>query len=409
MRKKKIDREPGDHRLGARMRELRRQYKRVSQEDVAGLMGIKPATLGEFENGVRMPSLHRLRQFCQAVALLPSDARDLFQLAMNVTIGDLLDFGEIMQRHKSPIITPYRGWGWRTIFSLQQSPDRREGWPVSQVVLAYDGTNPFVMPAKYADAYQEFFDKFYAEKRFFDDGKKFMLELNPTSFSDTPTLSLLTRSCRYSEAYFCRDHIAKDPMERGALITQLVQGSLKADFPHTLHLQMIVATSDDKILLTERSPKLTYYPGVWSCTVEENLMEKDFEDGPRCTLLKLTRRLFHEELSLDESAYSTDALRLLSVLLESDVLNIGLCGYTKLRIDSKTLDRVLREIPPEDIEFTKWEFLDLSRDELLRELLQPPRNYHPSGGYRLLLTFLKQFDIPTQAEIALIEAAEIAL
>ena len=137
---------------------------------------------------------------------------------------------------------------------------------------------------------------------------------------------------------------------------------------------------------------------MWSCSVEENLAPKDLEDGPDATVLNLFRRTLWEELGLDKNAYDDDTLRLLSVFLESELLNPALCGYAKLNLDSTTLDRILKG-PATDIEFVEWDFLDWSRERLLGELRSPKYLYHPTTGYRLLCMLLHQIGyVPKQSE-----------
>ena len=308
-------------------------------------------------------------------------------------------FEDFIQRHKSPTIAPFPGCGFGDSLEIQPSPNLREGWQMSQVELYNDDLDPFVLPTEYQEPFKSYYATNYDRKRFVDDGEKFMLAINPISFEEAPTLQLRTRPTQYSKQHSYREVIAKDPAKQKALIKDLVTGSLKAGFANSCSLHMIVVTKDRKILLTERSQKVGVYPGSWSCSVEEDLQRRDINEGPKSAVLVWGRRLLYEELKLEADAYHTDNLRLLSVFLESEGLNISFCAHAEIKLDSRELDSIL-QVRRGDIEFSDWAFLDLDRIELLREMVHPVRRtYHPSSGYRILMTFLKQFGEPTESEI----------
>lgn len=90
-------------------------------------------------------------------------------------------FATILQRHKSRAITPFNGLSWDDDLSLQTCPELHRGWVASEIKVQHDTTR-FSMPEKYKQAYKEYFNKFHEEKRFFNDGIKFMLTRNPASF-----------------------------------------------------------------------------------------------------------------------------------------------------------------------------------------------------------------------------------
>ena len=305
----------------------------------------------------------------------------------------------LIERAKSPVIAPYIGTGWGDELSLQDCPDVREGWPMAQVQLKREQVNAFELPAKYGPAYQDYFARHFEEKRFRDDGEKFMLTRNPTAFSDGPSLVLTVQPTKYSHVQYYRDNVAALWVERSTLIDDFVKGTLRAGFPHSFCMHMVVVTSDTKVLLTRRSPKVGYCPGTWSASVEEQLAASDFEADDAQIVLRWGRRLLHEELGLEPATYHTDNLRILSLFVEADILNTALCAIAELNIDSKSLDAIIRTHPRADYEFTEWIYLPLERKAILSELFLPSRNYHPSSGYRLLQTFFKNFGMPQDEEI----------
>ena len=115
-------------------------------------------------------------------------------------------------------------------------------------------------------------------------------------------------------------------------------------------------------------------------------------------ILNLGKRILKEEVSLDDTAYDADDLRLLSVALESDTLTRVICGYAKLHFNQAQLHEWL-DSPKVDKEFTDWAFLDLSREALLAEARRrTSRSYHPTAGYRMMLMFMHRFGgMPTQS------------
>lgn len=304
-----------------------------------------------------------------------------------------------LQRHKSPLVAPYSGLSWGDELSLQDAPEIREGWSLESVGLQYDATKPFSLPTEYRTSYRQYFSENYGTKKFNDDGEKLMISENPRSFSDAPTLDLTVRSCRYSEVCFYRDHVAHILGKKKVIIEGLLRGTMNVDFAHGLCLHTIISTADHKLLLTKRSNKVEFYPGTWSCSVEETLSKKDFLAGGSSPMVNWVKRLLHEELSLSEIHYRTDRIRVLSVFLETDSLNVSLCALTPLEIESDLLSTRLQSHPRTDYEFTDWVYLDFDRQGILREIASPTRNYHPSTPYRFLWAFVKRFGLPADSDL----------
>lgn len=296
-----------------------------------------------------------------------------------------------IEHNKSPLITAYPGLGWGDDLTLQICPTLRDGWPLSKVEIHHDDSKWFQLPKRYRTPYKSYFTENYDSLGFYEDGEKFMLMRNPIAFSDAPTLKLRTIRCRYSQTCYYNDNITTIAARLNPLIHELVKGSLDVKFPHTLCMHMIVVTNDNKILITKRSPKVYWNPKTWSCSIEEQLARSDFENGPKMALQKWSIRMLDEELGVDKEAYNTDNLRLLSVFLETDCLGISLCVYAELNINSATLDSIIKGHPRTDDEFTEWTFLDFKPAVLLKELIRPTREYHPSTDYRMLMALLKQF------------------
>jgi DNA-binding winged helix-turn-helix (wHTH) protein len=312
-----------------------------------------------------------------------------------------LGFAHLATLSRAPAIKELPGFGWGTALSLQDAPDYA-GWQISAVELQWE-RQPFQLDQQLHDRYQQYFKEFYMKKRFNEDNDKFMLIENPIAFSDAPSLVLNVKPCKYSEVQFYRDNIATSS-RRDALIEELVIGSLRADFPHSLCMHAVIITADHKLLRTRRSPKVAYYAGAWSCSVEENLAASDLKADEKSRILALGMRLLDEELHLTEQASTPEKMWLLSVFLESDILNISLCSEITLTLSSSELDTALRGFRRKDTEFTQWDYLELEKDVLLREIIHPNLEYHPTSQYRLVQVLLKHFGTPSQADIAKIQS-----
>ncbi len=91
---------------------------------------------------------------------------------------------------------------------------------------------------------------------------------------------------------------------------------------------------------------MDYFPNTWSCSIEEQLDLEDIKAGSDKIVLHWGARALSEELSLGLESYNSDNFRVLSVILESDILNIALCAMVTLDISSAMLDKILRGVPP---------------------------------------------------------------
>jgi pyrimidine deaminase RibD-like protein len=307
----------------------------------------------------------------------------------------------LVQRHKGRYVSRYNLLAWGDAVSVLDSPRLRDGgWPASVVRLEHREDAPFVMPQAHHARYSQYREQNYQVKRFYDDGEKFVLARNPTAFTDSDTLTLETRATRYSELMYYRDQVATDAFEKDRLIEDFLSGSLDCGFAHGFNLQLVVATSDDRVLLTKRSPKVAFFPNSWSCSLEETLSASDVAQGPEATVRTWFARALEEELGVSGAAYHVDNLRVLSVFLESDFLNLNLCGYATLDAPWVELDRIIKAHPRPDTEFVAWRDVALDQGALLEELVHPQELQHPTTGYRLLMSILKNFGAPTMKELA---------
>jgi len=116
-------------------------------------------------------------------------------------------------------------------------------------------------------------------------------------------------------------------------------------------------------------------------------------------VLHWSQRALREELGLQAGTFDPKNIRILSVFLESDILNISLCCWVQLKIDSNTLAAILRMIPHSDDELTAWSFIDCSESELIPEILwgRGVTSYHPTSQFRMLMALMKIKGLPKNA------------
>jgi len=307
----------------------------------------------------------------------------------------------ILERLKHPSLAKYNAIGVDNAVTLALCSEPDRGWMLSesQVDIRHD-TSQFEFPVGVREAYTEYKNEHYHEKKFMDDRNVIMLTQNPRAFTDTPTLVLNTKEARFSQVLFFRERMLhEDRGLLGRIIDDVVTGRPNITFPHAVSMHAVVVTQDEYILITKRSPKTEWYGDHWSCSIEESFSRKDLEEGRRGidALRHWVTRALREELGLDEKSYVMENVRILSVFLESDVsrvasvLNICLCVHVPLDIDHQELSRILKVLPRRDYEFTEFDFLD--HDELVKELTHATgtRPYHPTSRYRMLLALIRKY------------------
>lgn len=301
-------------------------------------------------------------------------------------------FARLLQQQRSSIITPFDSLGLGDSLSLQTCPELNRGWKMSEVLLFHDTTR-FTLPQQYQGLYENFFRANFDNNRFFDDRPKLSLARNPIAFSDSPTLALYTQEALYSQVRFFQKNVAVIGSERDDAIRKLIDGEVT--FPNSISMHMVVVTKDKKVLRTKRSEKVDFYPGTLSVSIEEQNDMRDLDAGVTGTILRWGKRALLEELGLGDDTYNDENLRILSVFLESDILNIALCAHVQLDITSTELDTTLHGIPRRDYEFPEWDFIE--QDKLIDEVFQPIRSYHPTSRYRMLMAMIRHSNEPQMA------------
>jgi len=301
-------------------------------------------------------------------------------------------FAKLLEKLQDSAFCRYNTICLQQALTLQNCPLLDAGWRMSDIKINHHKTM-FSMPKDIQLEYASYFKAHAKEERFIHDENKVMLIKNPTAFSDAMSLTLETRETKYSVAKFYWNRVASNSHKRDEYVETAINQGIIA-FAHILCLHLVVVTSDNKVLLTKRSAKVGFYPGKWSCSIEEQMQPQDMSPGNRDAVLRWGRRALKEELGLDNDdeliTYRDEELKILSVFIEGEGMGVSLCGYVKLDIDKVTLDALIRNYPRGDYEFTEWTFVNFS--ELLDETFIPEKfHYHPTSRYRMLMALLHNY------------------
>jgi hypothetical protein len=168
--------------------------------------------------------------------------------------------------------------------------------------------------------------------------------------------------------------------------------SEQIEFPNAFCLHLIIVTADGRLLLTKRSDRLRYNPGVWSLSVEEQMSEQDITHQPRRIMREWAGRLLDEELGLPPDDVAETDIRILSVFIEADILNCSLAAVAYLPLRSSDLETVLYAGMMKDGEIV--DFVLVPEADLIQELKRPSREYHTSSQYRMLLFLASRSSFP---------------
>lgn len=340
------------------------------------------AVKGTFDSSARDNNL--LSWVALAVAiLLPLISQRITKF--NRTRQRTTVFSRILAKYRSPKLATHSGLAWGEAISLQTAPNIFQGWRHDEITFDHRSQH-YEFSDSAAEEFKDYYSKNFERLRFKDDGVKVWLTKNPTAFIDSPSLVLETQLTKYSQCKFKEEILTPNETWKEQQVTASIDGTIS--FPHSLCMHAIICTADDKVLLTKRSKKVSYYPGAWSCSLEEQITPDDLF-GKDSVVLSWARRMLDEELGLQPNELNPDNLRVMSVFLESDIMNISLCAHISLNLDSEELNHRLRLLPRKDNEFSEWQFM--THRELIDELRSPTNTHHASTGYRIVFALIKRF------------------
>jgi len=183
---------------------------------------------------------------------------------------------------------------------------------------------------------------------------------------------------------------------RKQLVNQILRLG-RYSVPGVAVVHTLVTTSDNILVLCQRSPHAGYHPSVWSLSFEEQVNQKDLVFG-NAALSAASIRGFQEEFASGYGMIPDDA-SVLGVFLEYGILNIGFCVHIKASLS-------LAEIKSnwETRARDKWEAVKVVGEpftldnviKLLRlnhygETREQANRFHPTSKYRLMLAAISEF------------------
>jgi len=284
--------------------------------------------------------------------------------------------GGMLKRYTVEPLKQYDAISIDSVLTLQSCPNLNQGWALDEIAWEHQPTIFISSDEQTVGAYGE------------DDNLKVMLINNPSAFTDTTRLNIKTQMTLFSYIRRYQEQIKCNLDLREKLIEDLIRKGI-ISFPHSLCVHIIIVTQDDKVLFTKRSPKTAYYPGRWSCSIEEQINVADLKDDP---IEACVKRALEEELGLDNTFYAKGCIRVLSVFLEADIMNIAFCVIVYLNIQAQGLDDIIKSMPRADYEFIESDYLDFRKlpKAIIKEFEQFTP-YHPTTRYRMLMAFINRY------------------
>lgn len=278
---------------------------------------------------------------------------------------------------------------WGSQICLVTCPDLPRGWPIADVGLDAPTFHLETPPATRAER-DALIDSLKADPKTRDRVKKdnpekLSLARVPTVYSDSPGIRLALQTTTYYDVLYTKEVVAARPVDSMRYLKAAVRSRL-VTFPHSLCLHLAVVTRDHYLLVTRRSQDVEWFPGAWSCSIEEQAKREDLAAG---TALRWGTRALEEELAVTSKQFEPMNFRVFALFLEAPVLNIAVAAVAQLGITRAELQGILERKPRTDYEFDKWVFFDWNR--VIRELKAPSRAFHPSSGLRMFYAALQEF------------------
>jgi len=243
----------------------------------------------------------------------------------------------------------------------------------------------WALPAAFRARHEEFIKGFVADGK--QDSAMVRLIESPSPFSDDPKLQLRTGTVSFSDVRYFREEMLRRESIAG-MVNETVDSHL-ITFPSGMTAQIVIVTTDDKVLLTQRSATVFWFPSRWSLSIEENMKTDDVSEGGNSVgaVRTLICRAVREELSLQDGAdYRIDDARVLSCFVETheQVLAAHLCIVVRLRLTQDDLDARIALADRTDDEFRRWIFA--SPRQLLPYVAGPrDERLHPTTRYRMVM------------------------
>jgi hypothetical protein len=273
--------------------------------------------------------------------------------------------------------------------------DMRSGWSPREIRVRSSG-ELHRLDARYSRA-KEMWNSAHASER---SDKKASLRAFSTTNGLTP-LKLTFDETEWSEVQ--PFHQVLRSQEGNALREELlpsISNSMELTFPNITTIHGILATADDKIVISERSAQATYHPGRWSASFEEQVEPRDLEVG-NAGLHVAADRGVEEEFPYDCIGHQPE-FRLFALAVEYTILTPFVVAFAEIDCDSTSLHAAheAARLGGKDVELGPLRFVPFELEPLAQLLItdqlgelcdSQPVNWHPTSKYRLLLAGLHRF------------------
>lgn len=214
-------------------------------------------------------------------------------------------------------------------------------------------------------------------------------------------------SCSVDETEWSEVKPIHDALSRGgaqglrACLAPYVFDLSESPVPNILGLHGILETSDNMIVVTQRSRSVKYHPLHWSVSFEEQLEPSDLVSGGAAFHAAGSRGV-NEEFLFEGAAVPSNC-RLLALLIESRILNPAVVAYIRIPFSSDDLLERQRDLPQDREEFEqgKVSFVPGNVEVLARLATSEGFDtanhaldfspWHPTSRYRLLIAMIHKF------------------
>ena len=291
----------------------------------------------------------------------------------------------------------------------------REGWTLDQVKYYPQGKVDWI-PNNLVTVYREFKDaNLGPPERLETDLSKVMLVKPPSTEAKFDTFPLYWTTGLYSEMRFFQARYGEPNVhasppasvtkfrlqpeqDRQRELVGLCQQALrgKLAYPASVSINCFVVTADEQLLVYRRGHSITYFPGKWVLTLDENVIyDEDFAKPSKkdfiwnCIVRGLKLELVGERVPIGD-VLDRDRVRLLTFFIEGNLPGVGICAFVPLKVNSKQLESLLSERPD-------WEDTSEPRcvpiSELRWDKLQNQQEFDSGWGWKtqFLLLTLKRY------------------
>jgi hypothetical protein len=168
-----------------------------------------------------------------------------------------------------------------------------------------------------------------------------------------------------------------------------------------ISLQCVLVTSDDQIILAQRSGSVAFYPNHWSASFEETM------DAPGLTLKRTIRsgdadffacavRGMEEEFGI--SADAIESIKLLSLNVEYLILAVGVVAIIRTHLAASEVKEHWLTQAPDRNEASKLATVPADLSSIIEKLLSGDVLWHPAARMRLIQFLFHTHGVKAVAE-----------